>query len=78
MGQVGPRNILFKHRSMNIGNGDRERRQRRGEGEDREGHGNLGKDKEREVEHTGKRMKWGREYSNAEEKKNKEVGNKKK
>lgn len=26
-------------------------------------------DKEREVEHKGKRMKWGREYSNAEEKK---------
>lgn len=31
MGQVGPRNILFKHRSMNTGNEDREHRQRRGE-----------------------------------------------
>lgn len=28
MGQVGPRNILFKHRSMNIGNEDREWRQK--------------------------------------------------
>jgi len=31
----------------------------------------LGKDKEREVEHKGETMKWGRGNSNAEEKKNK-------
>lgn len=30
MGQVGPRNILFKHRSMNIGNEDQECGQRQG------------------------------------------------
>lgn len=43
---------------METGNEDIDKENK---GEGREGDGHLGKDKEREGEHTGERMKWGRE-----------------
>lgn len=68
---------LFKHRSMNIGmETGNEDKDKENKGSDRGGMG-VWKDKEREGEHTGKRMKWGRETA-MQKKKIRNRGTKKK